>query len=177
MKLRTEEIENERKAKFMSLYNPLHERLVRFVQTIVWDKEEARDIVSETILAAYEHFEKVKHHEAFLYYLFTIAKRKMNRRYVQQKRQSPWTDELNDKAEDQSPDALRQLQVKELKQAIAHLPEKYREPLVLFEFSGLTIKEIAELTQLTENGVKSRLVRARQQLSEILDGSLHEKAI
>ena len=125
----------------------------------------------------YENFEKVKHHEAFLYYLFTIAKRKMNKRYVQQQRQSPWTDELNDQTEDQSIDAIKKLQVKELKEAIAHLPEKYREPLVLFEFSGLTIKEIAEMTQLTENGVKSRLVRARQQLSEILDGTLHEKAI
>ncbi len=169
------EIEAERKAKFMSLYDPLHERLVRFVQTTVWDREEAQDIVSETILAAFEHFDKVRHHEAFLYYLFTIAKRKINRRYTQQKRLSGMSEEIIERTPDTSSDVHRKIQVKELRNAITKLPDKYREPLVLFEFSGLSIKEIAGITELSENGVKSRLLRARQQLSELLEGTLHER--
>lgn len=159
----------------MALYDPLHDRLVRFVQTSEWDREEAKDIVSETILSAYEHFERVRHHEAFLYYLFTIAKRKMNRRFAQQKRMTYLADDLKDTLTNNSSDIHRQLQIKELRKAITQLPEKYREPLVLFEFSGLSIKEIADITELSENGVKSRLSRARQQISKLLEGTLHER--
>lgn len=169
------EKEADRKAQFMALYDPLHDRLVRFVQTSEWDREEAKDIVSETILSAYEHFERVRHHEAFLYYLFTIAKRKMNRRFAQQKRMTYLADDLKDTLTNNSSDIHRQLQIKELRKAITQLPEKYREPLVLFEFSGLSIKEIADITELSENGVKSRLSRARQQISKLLEGTLHER--
>jgi hypothetical protein len=31
----------------MLLYKPIHERLNRFVHSIVWNKEDARDIVAE----------------------------------------------------------------------------------------------------------------------------------
>jgi len=61
--------------QFMELYEPLHDRLARFVYSIVWNREEAKDVISETVLAAYESFEKVRNHQAFLSYLFTIASR------------------------------------------------------------------------------------------------------
>ena len=62
-----------------------------------------------------------------------------------------------------------------LKFALSKMEEKYREPLVLFELSGFSIREISTFLGLSENGVKSRLGRARIQLSKLLDGNLHEK--
>ena len=67
--------QDELKQQFMQLYTPVHERLARFVQSLEWDKEEARDIVAETVMTALEQFASLRNHDAFLYYLFTIAKR------------------------------------------------------------------------------------------------------
>ncbi|MBJ7429426.1 MAG: hypothetical protein JHD28_10800 [Bacteroidia bacterium] len=58
---------------FMDLYKPTHERLYRFVQTLIWDKEEAKDIVNETALIAFEKFDSIINKDLFLSYLFSIA--------------------------------------------------------------------------------------------------------
>ncbi|TAE84007.1 MAG: RNA polymerase subunit sigma, partial [Bacteroidetes bacterium] len=52
----------------MQLYNPVHTMLCRFVQTLVWDKEEAKDVVSETVLVTFENLDKIRDEGAFLSY-------------------------------------------------------------------------------------------------------------
>ena len=44
------------------------------------------------------------------------------------------------------------------------LPEKYRAPLVLHYVEGYSVKEIADIMELTESAVKVRLHRAREKL-------------
>lgn len=66
---------------FMELYSPAHERLFRFVQSLVWDKEDAKDIVNETALKAFERFESIRNKELFLSYLFSIASNLVKKRY------------------------------------------------------------------------------------------------
>ncbi len=166
---------DERHRQFLALYSPLHERLVRFVQVLIWDKEEVRDIVSDTVLAAMEQFNKVQHPDAFLYYLFTIARRKVNMYITRKQRFVPLDVHNIDEPIDNSKGVLEQLNSKELHSAILQLPELYRESLVLFELSGFSIREISGLLTISENGIKSRLVRARIMLSKKLEGELHER--
>lgn len=54
--------------------------------------------------------------------------------------------------------------------AVMELPLKYREVIYLFYFEELPIKEIAEVTQVKENTVKTRLRRAKDLLKERLEG-------
>jgi len=165
--------QDEFKQKFMQLYSPVHERLARFVQSLEWDKDEARDIVAETVMTALEQFAGLRNHDAFLYYLFTIAKRKIYKRAQQKKRTTSleyFPEELMGTL-----NADDRINNYELKFALSKMEEKYREPLVLFELSGFSIREISVFLGLSENGVKSRLGRARIQLSKLLDGNLHEK--
>jgi RNA polymerase sigma-70 factor (ECF subfamily) len=63
--------------------------------------------------------------------------------------------------------------------AVAHLPEEQREVFVLREYSGVPFKEIAELTGVSENTVKSRMRYALESLRRSLgaagvDGDLAE---
>ena len=51
---------------------------------------------------------------------------------------------------------------------IGALPENYREAVYLHYQHGMSLKEIAQITGLTVNGVKSRLRRARLILKEVL---------
>jgi RNA polymerase sigma-70 factor, ECF subfamily len=64
-----------------------------------------------------------------------------------------------------------------LERALAELPEEQREVFVLREYSGIAFKEIAEVTGVSENTVKSRMRYAlealRRRLSALgVDGDL-----
>jgi len=155
---------------FMELYTPLNARLSRYAEAMTKDRETAKDLVSETILIAFERFHTLEKKESFLYFLFGIA----SNLFKQTLRRKKWWDTFNqDKAEQIASDATRpdvHADVAILYEALEKMPVKYRTPLVLFELSGLTIKEIAEVEGLTESGVKSRLLRGREQLTTLLGG-------
>lgn len=152
----------------MELYHPLHERLSRFIQSMVWNKDDAKDVLSETVLAAYENFEKVRNQDAFLYYLFGIASRIAKKR---DRRKKFWgIFEPSGAAQIVSyHNSESRTTVNELYAALNRLPLKQREAITLFEISGFSIKEIAEMQGSTVSGVKSRLMRAREALSKILE--------
>ncbi|HET9449326.1 MAG TPA: RNA polymerase sigma factor [Aggregicoccus sp.] len=66
-----------------------------------------------------------------------------------------------------------------LERALAELPEEQREVFVLREYSGIAFKEIAEVTGVSENTVKSRMRYAleglRRRLAALgVDGDLAE---
>ena len=63
-------------------------------------------------------------------------------------------------------------------QAIDRLPEAQRTPLVLREMEGLSYREIAQVLDLEEGTVKSRLARARLLLRRLLaeSGMLRDAA-
>lgn len=53
-------------------------------------------------------------------------------------------------------------------EAVAHLPEEFRAPVVLRDLAGLDYADIAESLQIPPGTVRSRIARGRRQLSEIL---------
>ena len=66
-----------------------------------------------------------------------------------------------------------------LERALASLPEEQREVFILREYSGIPFKDIAEVTGVSENTVKSRMRYAldglRRRLAEMgVDGDLAE---
>ncbi|MBC8146205.1 MAG: hypothetical protein H7X80_11525, partial [bacterium] len=65
----------EQQELFLSQLLPLRTRLAQFSRAMTGDYESGRDLMSDTIVAAYEHFDKVREPVAFLSYLFTIATR------------------------------------------------------------------------------------------------------
>jgi RNA polymerase sigma-70 factor (ECF subfamily) len=56
--------------------------------------------------------------------------------------------------------------------ALNVLPEIQKESVILFEIVGYSIKEIAVLHRVSENVVKQRLFRGRNQLKQILNRQL-----
>ncbi|AFV01169.1 RNA polymerase sigma factor SigZ [Dehalobacter sp. DCA] len=60
-----------------------------------------------------------------------------------------------------------------LKTMIEHLPEKYKEAIMLTEFYELTQKELSERLGLSLSGAKSKVQRARGLLKEMLLGCCH----
>lgn len=60
-----------------------------------------------------------------------------------------------------------------VKQAVSDLPPMQREALVLFEYEGLTLNEIAEIVGVDVGAIKARLHRARQGLKSSLSTYLN----
>ncbi len=66
---------------------------------------------------------------------------------------------------------IRSEEDKNLIKAVLELPVKYREPIYLHYFEELSIKEIAMLTGIKNNTVKTRIRRAMAMLKDSLGGS------
>jgi len=56
-----------------------------------------------------------------------------------------------------------------LLKSLNHVGIKYRVPLYLYYFEGYSIKEIAELMNLSESGIKSRLKRGKEKLKKEME--------
>jgi len=153
----------------MLLYRPVHDRLARYVHSMVWNREDARDIIADTVLKAYESFEKLEHHEAFLYLLFGIASRLSKRRGRRIKIWAPYDNEYAENISDNNADATRNIEINLLYKALSKLSQSQREAVSLFDISGFTLTEIQKIQGGSLSGVKSRIVRGREALTRILN--------
>jgi len=59
-----------------------------------------------------------------------------------------------------------------LETAIARLPDTFRPVFVLREIEGLSVEETAEVLQIPDETVKTRLFRAKRRLQKELDPEL-----
>jgi RNA polymerase sigma-70 factor (ECF subfamily) len=103
-------------------------------------------------------------------WLLTIATRlALDARKKKKLEQTP-LDDTNESSTGSTPEIA--LERRELGRAIADaaktLPDDQRAALVLAEFHGLSILEIAEALEIPENTAKTRLFRAREKMREAL---------
>ena len=168
-----EKQEQQKQERFERLIIPLWNQLARYCHTVANDHETARDLLSETLLLAFQSFHQLRDERAFKGYLFRIAVRVNSEWRKSAARQTPLTPELVLHLEmstlrDDGNSALRSLESRELYEALGTLPEKQREAVVLFEISGLSLREIQEVQGGTLSGVKTRIVRGREALASKL---------
>ena len=158
----------ERQERFLRLLLPVRDRLARFARGMTRTREEADDLTSDTILAALERFDHIRGPEAFLSYLFTIAVRIHRRREWRRRLFGKYDEERAAAipASGSAPDASADVEM--LHRALARLPERQREAVVLFEISGLSLEEIREIQGGSLSGVKSRVSRGRMELARLL---------
>ncbi len=81
-------------------------------------------------------------------------------------------EDLADDREEVIESIIRKEEYRSLYRAIELLPETQREAVLLFYFSGLPIKTIAEVTGKSETNIKVLLCRARERLRKIMEEEL-----
>jgi len=163
--------DNDKQIAFMNLFEPVRANLSRFCRALSGNNEDAKDIMSETILQAYENFEKLKHIEAFKSYLFSIASR-INKRKTWRSRLFVRLNDDHKVGYKVSSNAENNLDVETLYLMMKKLPDKQQEAIALYEISGFSIEEIKEIQGSSLSGVKSRLKRGREKLAGLLDDNL-----
>ena len=163
---------------FEVIVNRYKDRLYNFVLRFVGDQETAEDIVQETFLRAYRNRGSFQAIAKFSTWIYTIAgnlakselRRRRRWRFLSLGSQDErgTTFELPD--ESARPDKATETALAEMRieDAIARLPERYREAVILRDVEGLDYEEIAQIIGCPLGTVKSRINRGRLRLQEEL---------
>lgn len=135
------------------------------------DRQLAEDVAQEVFLKAYQSMDEFRGESAVYTWLYRIAVNLCRDRL-----RSPWwkriflPGELPVVRGGEAPDevALESVRNQEILRHVLSLPLPYREIVMFYYYEDLSTSEIAQITGLPENTVKTRLHRARKQLKEIL---------
>lgn len=129
----------------------------------------AQDIAQEAFVRAHRALPGFRGQSQVRSWLYRIATN-LALNSVQRRKEYP-AETLPDRPAQYDPasDAVNQALREDLEQAIATLPEKLREPLVLREFDGLSYQEIADRLDMPLNTVRTRILRARRTLRDKME--------
>lgn len=168
---------DDRQRAFLELLEPVYDRLSRYALAVTRDEMDGEDLVSATVLAAFEKFDRAAPHENFLHYLITIASRLHKRRRYRERRRVPYDEALATMRPSTAtpPDTAAEIRI--VMDALQTLPDKMRETVVLFEVSDLSLEEIRHIQGGTLSGVKTRLRRGRERLANALGVTLPEAKV
>jgi RNA polymerase sigma-70 factor (ECF subfamily) len=156
------------------------DRIFRFGMRMCRDREDAREVVQDTMLAVARSAARFRGDASFASWLFTIA-RNACAKHRRKAAGEPESFEAIDAATvHASASPEREIEQRRfehaLEHAIAELAPKVREVFLLRDVEGLSAKEVATATGLTVAAVKSRLHRARLDLRARLQPQIEPPA-
>ena len=160
------------KSQFIALYDEHAQRIFKYCYFRVSSKEEAEDITSKVFLKIWEYIEAgnvIEHPKTFLYktannlvidfYRTTKRNRELSIDDPNRPIDIPIDAEFIE-------DVDTRLLLDDVREHIESLPEKYQLVVILRYIDDLTIPEIADVTDLSENNISVRLHRAIEKLKE-----------
>jgi len=158
---------------FVELYGRHRAALFRFAWRMSGSADAAEDVVQECFLALIAGA-RFRGGVPLRTYLYGVARNLALRRWRVAERECEERDEAAD-----TPGALEDLLAAErwalVERAVRALPALQREALILFQYEGLSLEEIAAVTGADTGAVKARLHRAREsvrrRLARLLDGA------
>ncbi|MEX2503944.1 MAG: sigma-70 family RNA polymerase sigma factor [Egicoccus sp.] len=180
--LRQDLSEAERQQQFEDQVLPHLDRLYSAALRYTRNAADAEDLVQETVAKAFRSFHQYRpgtNLKAWLYRVLHTTYISMYRK-AQRRPQEDLQETLDDYsfydeiARSGGPSAEREvleaLTADEVKQALADLPDTFREAVYLADVEGFPYKEIAEIMDTPVGTVMSRLHRGRKQLQKALSG-------
>jgi len=159
--------------ELLARYEPT---IYRFGLRMCGDEDAAREVLQETLLAAFRYLPGFRGDAALSTWLYQIARSFC----IKERRGHHPTRSLDDDGAPQlvdpgpQPDARAHAREigEALSRAIAVLPPEQREALILRDVEGLSAEEAAEVVGIEVGALKSRLHRARMALRTELAGIL-----
>jgi len=149
------------------------EFLKPFAITLTRDTEAAKDLVQETMYRALANKDKYNVGTNIKAWLYTIMRNIFINNYRRKAKQSTIFDStpneflLNLNQGAVTNDAVAKINLKEVQEAIHHLPEIFRNPFLLY-FDGFKYHEIADMLGEHLGTIKSRIHFARKLLKNQL---------
>jgi RNA polymerase sigma-70 factor (ECF subfamily) len=159
-------------AAFMDLVDRHKDAVVSYLARLTADRDRAEDLGQETFLRLFRSAPDYTEQGYLRAYLFRIATnlvRSEERRAKRQRLLMPFLPRPEPAEPAAASGMLRRELHREVTEAVAKLPLRYRVPLVLHEIEGWSYVDIAQEMGCREGTVKSRVHRGRQQLKKRLE--------
>ena len=148
---------------FASLYQEYYLDLYRFALYTLKNRQDAEDVVGDTVADAWAQMSSLKKAESFKAWIFRILSNKCRMRlkdYLNKTEEIP--EDLKAAGRDVEESA-------DVRAAFARLGDEERLILSLNLFGGYTSKEIGRILDLNDNTVRSRQKRALEKMAEYLE--------
>lgn len=174
---------------FTDMVRKYQHRVFNIIYRILGDREETEEVAQEVFVAVFKHIDGFRGDSKFSTWLFRIAtNRAKNRIKYLARRNHKKHQDIDDTPEssiesnpvgsgsDPRPDqkALGHELEDIVQEGLQDLGEKYRTILVLRDIENLSYQDIAEVLEVAEGTVKSRLYRARAKLKNYV-GSRYDE--
>ena len=130
------------------------------------NKDEADDLAQDTLVKAYLSSAGYQDKGKFRSWLFKIAHNTFLNHKASQRPMESIDDERMKALPSGSGEGVSSFE--DLYLALATLPPKERSAITLFYLTGYSIKEIAQITDTSDDAVKKQLSRGRDKLREAL---------
>ena len=149
----------------------LKNKLFRLALRITLNREEAEDVVQDTLIKVWNARDRWQELDSIEAYSLTIARNLSLDRIKKMENQNDSLEEQNTERLDEntSTPSERMIQKDKLnivKNIIDELPEKQRSCLQLRDIEGKSYKKIADILSITEDQVKVNIFRARQTVKQ-----------
>ena len=160
-------------AAFLELYDRYRDPIFRFAYRLLGTVEIAEDVTHDCFLSLIRKPENYRPERASLKtYLYAAARNLALKHFRDQGRETGLDEVSEEPRESPRRGPLRRLLDEELathvREAIFSLPPLQREALILFEYEGLSLNEVAEVAGTDAGAIKARLYRAREGLRRML---------
>jgi RNA polymerase sigma-70 factor (ECF subfamily) len=158
---------------FLELYQRHRLPVFRFAYRLLGSVESAEDVTHDCFLSLIRSPGNFQSRRASLRtYLFAAARNLAFKHFRKVGRETTLRDLHEDPGIGEREQPLARLLDEELtahiRDAVVNLPPLQREALVLFEYEGLAMSEIASIVGADIGAVKARLYRARERLRTVL---------
>lgn len=144
--------------RFRALYRAEYPRVAGYAYRLTRDSEAANDIAQEAFTRLLARFVAVREPKAYVFHVATNLARAMWQARVRAERV---TAELAGDAVTPGPDRT-------VADAIARLPRRYRELVLLHYYADLAVADVAEVVRRPAGTVKRQLAEARALLATSL---------
>ena len=165
---------DDARQQFEVVVNAHGAAIFRYAFWLCGDRSMAEDLVQETFLRAWRFRDALRDKSKVKAWLVTTLRRERARLF--ERYQPEFVDLEPELLAAPRVTSDNGLESWELGRAIARLPERLREPMVLQVIFGCSGLEIAEMLGVPRSTVNTRLFRARRQLCELAAENSHAPA-
>lgn len=153
-----------------------NERLYKIARTYIKDEDTIEDILQETYVKAYENLGKFEGRSMLSTWLTRIlinqALACLNKHSKLDELPRQLASDGVKKVRSIEQELIRKNMQEAIEKAIDGLPQKYSSVFVMRELESMSIREVAQSLDISEDNVKVRLHRAKKALQEVLKKSL-----
>lgn len=165
-----QKVANGDRSAFNELMRKHEDRVFGVCLRILRHREAALDATQDAFLTAFRKVGQFRGDSSFSTWLYRVAVNTCYDHLRKQKRRptSPLPED-HDPADPAAGDPLEAAELRpDLAAALAGIADEFRSAIVLVDVEGLSVKDAAQILEVADGTIKSRLHRGRRQLAQIL---------